>query len=133
MLTEKYGVDTPLLMEFYVKIDPCLWIFLRKIVRKPPFFLRKRPIFPAFKIIDPSLRKFIQNTPFFTENRPLPMKLEYCAVVTNHYVELFTHWLFKCEEPPVKQSITAIGCSMCEDPPTLSSIHNGEKYTNFQK
>ena len=20
-----YGVDTPLLMEFYVKIDPCLW------------------------------------------------------------------------------------------------------------
>ena len=56
-----------------------------------------------------------------------------CAVVTNHYVELFTHWLFKCEEPPVKQSITAIGCSMCEDPPTLSSIHNGEKDTNFQK
>ena len=57
MLTEKYGVDTPLLMEFYVKIDPCLWIFLRKIVRKPPFFFENRLIFPAFQ----------KNWPFATE------------------------------------------------------------------
>ena len=76
MLTEKYGVDTPLLMEIYVKIDPCLWRFLRKIVRKPPFYFENRPIFPTFKRIDPSLRKFIQNTPLFTENRPLPMELK---------------------------------------------------------